>query len=81
MKLMTEDDWKLNARCRGLNSDIFFNEDRVAEAKSFCAECEVSGPCLDWAMENRLFEDFEGIYGGLTPVNRRTLGRRQRERR
>lgn len=56
--------------------DIFFVEDwsayktaDVLLAKQICGRCPMKLECLEYAMDN---EDF-GIFGGLTPHERRQL--------
>ena len=45
----------------------------VRRAKAICGECLVSDECLDYAMRTR--QEF-GIWGGLTPLERRQRRRR-----
>lgn len=73
-------DWRVRAECRAVDPDTFFPaSDRgpeVAQAKAVCAGCPVRRECLDEAL--RRIPD--GIAGGLTAAERRTLlrGRPQR---
>lgn len=64
--------WRERAACRGCNPTMFFPErgdvKAVATALAICAECPVKAECLN---EN-LFED-DGIYGGMSGRQRRTM--------
>ena len=71
-------DWRELAECRGSNSELFFPEAgadvaRIAAAKEVCAACPVSADCLAYAVETN---QTEGIWGGRTASERRTLRRR-----
>ena len=46
-------------------------------AKAVCESCAVQVPCLEYALARR---EPEGIWGGTTFVERRSLLRRRRER-
>lgn len=74
--------WRDEAACLGLEQELFFpvnNEGhQVLSAKAACAGCPVQQPCLDWALRNGA--DF-GIWGGLTPQERRDVSIRRRRRR
>jgi WhiB family redox-sensing transcriptional regulator len=50
---------------------IFFSEEsekRIAKAKAICAGCPMIQACLELGMEAEF-----GIYGGLTPAERKAL--------
>lgn len=50
--------------------------DRLAErARHICADCPVRTECATYALHHRIDD---GIWGGLTEANRRTLQRRAR---
>jgi WhiB family redox-sensing transcriptional regulator len=51
------------------------NDEELAAAKAICAACPVRDKCLEWAMATR--QD-DGVWGGLTEVERRRLRRRRR---
>lgn len=58
--------------CTPADSVLFFSElaSKVAKAKAICASCPVASKCLDFALS----EDVEfGIFGGLTPSERKEL--------
>jgi hypothetical protein len=79
--VFTVDDWQVRALCRGLKTDLFFEEEYEEDAKAICALCEVSVECLEHALKEGLFDDYSGIYGGLTPRSRRTLRRKRAKER
>ncbi|MDX1449778.1 MAG: WhiB family transcriptional regulator, partial [Acidimicrobiia bacterium] len=55
------------------------SSDEVTEAlaKKTCSRCAVRADCLSYAMETN---QSEGIWGGLTPRERRSLRRKERRR-
>ena len=70
-------DWRERAACRDestllwfLGNDPFEN----AEAKQVCGGCPVRDECLEHAMDSR---ERDGIWGGLTGDERKTLARRR----
>ena len=79
--------WKLQAKCRGLNTEMFFPEKggdikgKIEAAKAVCAECPVRTDCLDYAIGfiTGNFISLPGIYGGLTEMERRRLWRITRQ--
>ena len=77
----SNEEWQDRAACRLIPVELFFPpaEQEVDEAKSVCASCEVRQPCLEFAIAAG--ERF-GVWGGLTPQERRSLiaKRRARER-
>ena len=78
-------DWRQRAACRLMPADLFFPVgtsgvaiEEVAAAKRVCAGCEVSGPCLEFALATR--QEF-GVWGGLDEDERRQLLRSARRAR
>ena len=72
-------DWQVQAACRGIGVDAFFNPDsergpakraREARAKAICAECPVMSQCLDWALS--VGEPY-GVWGGKSAAERHEL--------
>ncbi|HET6795307.1 MAG TPA: WhiB family transcriptional regulator [Acidimicrobiales bacterium] len=68
-------DWRQRAACRLMPADLFFPVgtsgaavEEVAAAKRVCGGCEVSGPCLEFALATR--QEF-GVWGGLDEDARR----------
>ena len=82
MDLEVADGWRLQAACRGMPSDMFVSSDmtRAQElaAKRVCAGCDVVAHCLSYAM---VYSVGPGIWGGLTPDERRPMRRRWLENR
>lgn len=76
--LHAEMDWVNRAACAGVDPDLFFPEkgdaarSTSAAAKRVCAGCVVRSLCLQHALENRIKV---GIWGGLSPKERRLLVR------
>jgi len=61
--------WHDEAICVGA-TDLFFDERRIAIAKTVCARCPVRAECLDENLEERY-----GVVGGTSPRERRRLRR------
>jgi WhiB family redox-sensing transcriptional regulator len=70
--------WQERASCRSADPELWFPEpwegDRAA--KLICGWCPVRAECLTVAMETN--EQY-GVWGGLSPNERRRLIRRDRE--
>lgn len=50
-------------------------------ALAFCRICPVTAACLDYAIEvEGAYAERFGIYGGTTPLDRKNLARRRRDR-
>jgi len=70
--------WDKDAACRtpAVSSEIFFPisyagySPEVKQAKAVCFACPASSACLAYALDR---VEPEGIWGGLTPQERRTL--------
>ena len=78
---MANQDWYLQAACKGIGPDIFFGfsdesnlqrRKREHDAKSFCSRCDVIDLCRNTG------EEEEGIWGGLTETERRRAHRQHR---
>ena len=72
--------WRNRAACLDADPELFFPTGntgpalgQVEEAKLVCQRCEVIETCLTWAIE---FGQDEGVWGGLSAEERRTLKRR-----
>ncbi|HEX5097489.1 MAG TPA: WhiB family transcriptional regulator [Acidimicrobiia bacterium] len=74
----TRTDWQAEAACRDVDTDIFFpvSDADAGPAIEICANCPVREACLEWALE---FRPSDGIYGGLTPIERHRLIRRRQK--
>jgi WhiB family transcriptional regulator, redox-sensing transcriptional regulator len=75
-------DWRVSAECASLETAIFFPdpdgadyEGAVLDAKAICAACPVRNDCLEFAIRTR--QD-DGVWGGATPEERRSIRRRRR---
>jgi WhiB family transcriptional regulator, redox-sensing transcriptional regulator len=74
-------DWRYNAACLDEDPETFFpdgttgeNVYRIAAAKAVCRGCDVIGACADYAVNTG---QKEGIWGGLTKEERRSMKRRE----
>lgn len=74
------EDWRLDAYCRGRETNLFFPEpgtkgaaEQTRVIKSLCALCKVSAECLQFSIANN--EQF-GIWGGLTTKERNRISRK-----
>lgn len=79
-------DWQLVAACRDVDTKVFFAPDaerglrrlaRERVAKAVCRSCPVVAACAAYAIKTR--EPF-GVWGGLTPEERRRLWATERAR-
>ena len=70
--------WHHDAACKDADTDLFFiDRGRTSKAaKAYCAECPVSGECLDWSLSQS--ETVFGVWGGMTLVERKAEKRRWR---
>lgn len=48
------------------------------EARTHCNACPVKDECLSYALANK---EYFGMWGGLTPIERRRIQRRERRQR
>ena len=72
-------EWQLRARCRGVDSSVFFAPDgergrarwvREERAKRLCLDCPVLAQCREHALT--IAEPF-GVWGGLSETERAPL--------
>jgi WhiB family redox-sensing transcriptional regulator len=70
-------DWMARGKCKEVAPDIFFPNDGmgVLVAQRICAECPVSAPCLEYALEHHIDH---GVWGGASERERRRILRRRR---
>ena len=70
--------WRSQARCRGLDPEIFYpaSDEDADEAKNVCGECPVRLACLEYALAAR---ERDGIWGGCTERERRRIIRQRRK--
>lgn len=68
--------WIAFALCAEVDTDLFYPEKggSTLYPKRVCAACPVRAQCLDDALER---DEPHGIWGGLSPAERRRLKRRQ----
>lgn len=77
--------WRDKAKCAGIKEPDFFfpteytrnsrETEWVRDVRTFCIDCPVAAECLDEAIRNG---DNDGMYGGLTPKERREIRRTRR---
>jgi WhiB family redox-sensing transcriptional regulator len=74
---MDDGEWMDRGRCRDLPPSTFFPSDGVGVevARRICADCPVKGPCLEYALENRVDH---GVWGGTSERERRRIMRQRR---
>jgi WhiB family redox-sensing transcriptional regulator len=67
-----------NAKCFGM-LDLFYPQpgDDSRVPKRICSSCEHKQECLMWAIDN---EEEHGIWGGMSPRERRRIRRQIHER-
>ncbi len=72
-----ETDWMGGGRCRDMDPALFFPSDGIGvqSAQRICSECPVKGPCLEYALDNRVDH---GVWGGTSERERRRILRRRR---
>jgi len=72
--------WRDKAACKNAPLETFFpkkgaSTQRIKEAKAICNTCTVKQDCLEWAVQ---FSEraLMGIWGGMTPNDRRAERKR-----
>jgi WhiB family redox-sensing transcriptional regulator len=80
MTALASDEWWNLAACRNAEPELFFpisatsaSSATVERAKRVCESCPVQSQCLRFALRHR---QEQGIWGGLTEDERRSLNRR-----
>jgi WhiB family redox-sensing transcriptional regulator len=70
--------WHEHALCRQMDPELWFPEpwENETPAKLICGRCPVRAACLAYALDAH--EEY-GVWGGLSPEERRELHRRMRE--
>jgi WhiB family transcriptional regulator, redox-sensing transcriptional regulator len=70
-------EWMARGKCKEVAPDVFFPSDGmgVIVAQRICADCPVSGECLEYALENHIDH---GVWGGASERERRRILRRRR---
>jgi WhiB family transcriptional regulator, redox-sensing transcriptional regulator len=76
-------EWRLDASCRDLRTEIFFPVGLTGEAvvqadlaKKICGDCPSQNACLEFAL--RTHQDY-GVWGGATEDERRVIRRARRQ--
>ena len=78
-KKATDHKWMQFAACKNYGPELFHSDDRKSKgAKSICADCAVKDDCLNYALEERIHE---GVWGGMTGIERQSYRRRIARRR
>ena len=78
LKNYDKEDWRKDAACSGMDTNLFFEEATTNEqraeaaakreaARAICNACPVKQQCLEFALENDIRY---GMFGGLTYRNR-----------
>ena len=70
-------DWMSLGTCAGSNPEVFFPHDGIGVevAKQICSGCQVTEPCLEYALANRIEH---GVWGGCSERQRRRIRRARR---
>jgi WhiB family redox-sensing transcriptional regulator len=74
MSLLNADDWTLEAKCRGMQDQLFPEGADQKRARAVCYGCSVRPYCLAEALDNRIEW---GVWGGMTERERRQLLRQR----
>mgnify|MGYP006275899949 CR=1 FL=1 len=74
--------WREQAACIDAETAVFFpidarDPDAWDMARTYCAQCPVRKQCLDSVMSIEMTDDRWGMFGGLTPYERKQLRRRR----
>lgn len=69
--------WRESAACRTEDPELFFplGEDglsrgQIERARAVCHRCPVIHACASWALLNA---EYDGVWGGMTAAERRSL--------
>jgi WhiB family redox-sensing transcriptional regulator len=70
-------DWMKHGLCRQLPPSTFFPSDGVGVevARRICGTCPTQGPCLEYALAERIDH---GVWGGASERERRRILRQRR---
>jgi len=76
-----KNEWIKKAACRGLDPNFFVPErydvKTTKEAKKICATCPVKNECREYGLNIHRFIDLDGIFGGLTKIERLRILRKE----
>lgn len=71
--------WKDRAACQGMAAEYFFPPPKIRispQIRRICGDCQVRLECLAYALH---YSEDDGIWGGLTEAERRSLKRHQKD--
>lgn len=73
--------WQDFALCQEFDPALWYHDDdsNYDEAKAICARCSVASMCLEYALARESGDSAFGVWGGLSPKERRNLRRRRRQ--
>ncbi len=73
------DHWRDEAKCKGFSASVFFPDHRILNEarwdipRAICLQCPVSEECLAMVLVYESTDDRWGMFGGLTPAERREV--------
>lgn len=74
--------WQEEAACKGADINLFFPAERGSksyyqyeEIEKYCASCPVQEECLQFALDNFIYN---GIWGGKSANQRRMIAKQMR---
>jgi len=71
--------WQDQALCREVDPELYFPgkgaKDQARKARAVCGWCRVCAECRAYALEDVTLT--EGIFGGMTPTERRRARRKE----
>lgn len=65
-------------RCRKLDADAFFRSRTAECARSLCGGCPIRDECAELAIREEMHGYIQGIRGGMSPSERRTVVRQRK---
>ena len=68
MTLLSSGEWTMQAKCRGMQDQLFPEGADQKRARAICLGCSVRSECLAEALDNRIEW---GVWGGMTERERR----------
>lgn len=74
MSARHDDEWTLEAKCRGKQDELFPDGADQKRVRALCSGCPVRTECLAEALDNRIEW---GVWGGMTERERRQLLRQR----
>ena len=79
------DHWREDANCLSADTEVFFpsgrgaGEERWDAAKAICVGCRVKKQCLNLVIKLEEHDDRWGVFGGLSPLERRPIRKQRKE--